>query len=93
MAVRSGLGFRVTGLHGHADLFDEAPSRVVACIVPEDFDAIRVRAAAAGVPVETLGRAGGDRLVVEGLIDVSLGEATARWKGTLPAAMVAPSEH
>ena len=35
MAVRSGVGFVVAGIDGHADLFSEAPSRVVVCVEPQ----------------------------------------------------------
>jgi hypothetical protein len=31
-----------------------------------------------------LGDAGGDRMVVDGLLDVPLAEATAAWRGRLP---------
>jgi hypothetical protein len=34
-----------------------------------------------------LGQACGDRLVIAGLVDVDLEEATARWRGVLPEAL------
>jgi phosphoribosylformylglycinamidine synthase II len=87
MAVRSGVGFNVSGVDGHAELFSEAPSRVVASVAPGRIDDVRSRASRAGVTFRRLGRAGGDRLAVEGLVDIPLGAAVARWRGTLPEAM------
>ncbi len=42
------------------------------------------RAAEAGVGFRVLGRAGGDRIVVEGLVDLAVAEAAAAWRGRLP---------
>ena len=43
------------------------------------------RAAGAGVGFRVLGAAGGDRVVVEGLVDLSVAEVTERWRGRLPS--------
>jgi phosphoribosylformylglycinamidine synthase len=85
-AVRSGTGYRVA-VDGAAALLTEAPSRVVACVAPHHVDAVVARAAGAGVACAELGRAGGDRLVVEGLLDVALGDASVAWRDRLPAAL------
>jgi hypothetical protein len=37
------------------------------------------------VAVRALGTAGGDRLVVRGLLDVAVADAVAAWRGDLPA--------
>ncbi|HEX2023542.1 MAG TPA: AIR synthase-related protein, partial [Acidimicrobiales bacterium] len=87
MAVRSSVGFRVTGVAGHAELFSETPSRVVACVEPTQVDAVVARAADAGVGVADLGSAGGDSLVVEGVVDVSVSDARHAWQRTIPAAL------
>jgi phosphoribosylformylglycinamidine synthase len=79
MAVRSSVGFEVKGVAGPAQLFSEAPSRVVLC-VEGDTHAVETRAAAAGVEATVLGRSGGSRLVVDGLVDVDLADAAARWQ-------------
>jgi phosphoribosylformylglycinamidine synthase len=84
MAVRSATGFEVRVDGGHAGLFSEAPSRVVACVAPSRLQEVTDRAAGAGVAVTPLGCAGGDRLVVDGLVDVALADATATWTGALP---------
>jgi phosphoribosylformylglycinamidine synthase len=85
MAVVSGVGFRVDGVDDHRHLFSEAPSRVVVCV--DDPPAVLARAESAGVPARVLGDAGGDRLVVDGLVDVGLDEAVATWRNRLPDAL------
>jgi phosphoribosylformylglycinamidine synthase len=87
MAVRGGTGFAVEGIADHAALFGEGPSRVLLSVPPEAVENVRAQADAAGVSAVMLGRAGGDRLVVEGLLDVSLVDAVTAWKGALPEAM------
>ena len=71
MAVASGVGFTVAGVADHRGLFAEAPSRVVVCVAPTGRRTSLARADAAGVPARGLGSAGGDRLVVKGLVDVA----------------------
>ncbi|HZD65947.1 MAG TPA: AIR synthase-related protein, partial [Acidimicrobiales bacterium] len=85
MAVRSGVGLVAHGVATHAALFSEAPSRVVVCT--RDPEALGLAADAAGVPWSVLGRAGGDRLVVGDLVDLSLAEVTAAWRGAIPGAL------
>jgi phosphoribosylformylglycinamidine synthase subunit PurL len=94
MAVRSGIGFRASAPDAdHEWLFAESASRVVVC-VPDGAGHEVVRAAqAAGVPSATLGRAGGDRLVIDGLLDVSVEDATAAWRDRIPAALGAAVAH
>jgi phosphoribosylformylglycinamidine synthase len=85
LAIRSGVGIRASGLHDHAELFSESPSRVVICT--SDPDALTAQAEAAGVSWSRLGRAEGDRLVVEGLVDLSLEELSGAWRDAVPRAM------
>jgi phosphoribosylformylglycinamidine synthase len=93
MAVRSKVGFVVSGIDGHAPLFGESPSRVVVCSAAEHATELDRRARAARVPVVDLGRAGGDRLVVDGLVDVPLSVAVERWCRTLPDAFDVAATH
>ena len=86
MAVKSGTGCRVNGLAGYEELFGEGPSRVLLSVPPATIELVTGMAQAAGIPVIPLGTGGGDRLVVEGLIDIAVAEATAAWKAALPAA-------
>ena len=83
MAVRSGIGLQVAGLSDHHELFTEAPSRVVVCTTRRTE--LVARAAGAGVGFRVLGATGGDRVVVEGLVDLDLAEATAAWRSRLPS--------
>ncbi len=87
MSVRSGVGFRVEGVDGHGALFSEGPSRVVVCT--SQPSQVIDRAHEAGVPAVDLGVTGGHRLVVEGLVDLAVEEATAAWRAALatPAAL------
>ena len=87
MALWSETGFRVAGVGGHAELFSEAPSRVVVCVEPQLVDGVVERAGAAGVDVSDLGTTGGDRLVVDGLLDVAMADALAKWRGTISDAV------
>jgi phosphoribosylformylglycinamidine synthase len=87
MAVHAGVGFELAGVDGHAALFSESPSRIVLCVDAAQRDAVAARADAAGLPIIALGRAGGDRLVIEDLVDVSLEAATRAWREKLPASL------
>ncbi len=82
MAVRSGVGIRVGGVADHHELFTEAPSRVVVCTTRRAE--LVARAAEAGVGFRVLGTTGGDRVVVDGLVDLDLAEATTAWRDRLP---------
>jgi phosphoribosylformylglycinamidine (FGAM) synthase-like enzyme len=71
MAVAAGTGCAVA-IDDPAELFTELPSRfVVATTMPDELCA---RAENLGVPAYVLGRAGGDRFTVGGLIDRPLAD-------------------
>jgi phosphoribosylformylglycinamidine synthase len=76
MAVRSGIGFRVTV----PEPFLESPSRVVVAVSPE-----RVH----DIECTVIGTAGGDRLIIDGVIDIGLADATSTWRDRLPTALSA----
>ena len=78
LAVRSGIGVRVAGIADHHELFTEAPSRVVVCTTRHTE--LIARAAEAGVGFRVLGSTGGDRVVVDGLVDLGVAEAAAAWR-------------
>ncbi len=84
-AVRSGVGCTVDGVGDHAELFSESPSRVV--LGTARPDEILARARAAGVPARLIGSAGGDRVVVTGLLDLSVTDAVDAWRVALPGAL------
>ncbi len=86
MAVQSGVGAVVRPPAGpdHRWLFGESPSRFVLAVDPAALGELQRRATAVGVPAVVVGDAGGDRLTVEGLVDVPLPAAVAAWRGRLP---------
>jgi phosphoribosylformylglycinamidine synthase len=57
-----------------AALLGEAQSRFLAAVRPAEVPAMQAAAAALDVPFELIGTAGGDRLTVDGLIDIDLKE-------------------
>ncbi|MDA8309196.1 MAG: phosphoribosylformylglycinamidine synthase subunit PurL [Actinomycetota bacterium] len=89
MAVAGGTGVVVSGIDGHAELFTELPSRILAAT--SHPAALCARAAAAGVPAAVIGRAGGDRILVEGragmLVDLSMTELAESWAGSLAGSL------
>jgi len=87
MAVRSEVGFRVGGIADHAALFGEGPSRVILNVSSAALGEVEARIDAAGISSVRLGQAGGDRLVVEGLLDLALSDARTAWRDNLPAAL------
>ncbi|HEX4979990.1 MAG TPA: phosphoribosylformylglycinamidine synthase subunit PurL, partial [Acidimicrobiales bacterium] len=94
MAVDSGVGFFVASeaVDDHRELFSESPSRVVVCVEAAQLAAVADRLDAAGVPFSELGIAGGDRRVIDGLLDVGLAEATAAHRGAIPS-LLSPAVH
>ena len=88
MAIASGVGFDVSApgaaAAGHAALFSEAPSRVVLCLGAAEVAGVVEAAAEAELSLFHLGSAGGNRLVVEGLLDLPLAEVNASWRDALP---------
>jgi phosphoribosylformylglycinamidine synthase len=87
-AVHSGVGCVVHGIESHAFLFSESPGRVL--VDTTDPHEVLARAAAAGVPAAVIGHPGGDRLVIEGLLDLSVPEIAGAWRTALPAALGQP---
>ncbi|HZM57455.1 MAG TPA: hypothetical protein VFC03_20770, partial [Acidimicrobiales bacterium] len=71
------------GVVDHHELFTEAPSRVVVCTTTRAE--LVSRAAEAGVGFRVLGTTGGDRIVVDGLVDLGVSEATESWRSRLPS--------
>ena len=48
---------------------------------------------AAGVPVDVLGEAGGDRLILGGFVDLAVNDVLAAWRDCLPAAFGTATTH
>ncbi len=94
MAAAGGVGAEVDlALADHRFLFAESASAVLACVADAHLDEVLAAAAAAGVAVQVLGRAGGDRLRVGGLVDVSLDAVIEAWRSHIPAALGSGTAH
>jgi phosphoribosylformylglycinamidine synthase len=85
MAAVSGVGVQVARLEGHAELFSEFPGRFV--VATSNADAFVARAVDAGVPVTLLGKVGGDRLHLGGILSISVDEVAARRGAALEEAL------
>jgi phosphoribosylformylglycinamidine synthase len=82
MAAQSGVGASLGGMTDHVALFSEAPSRVLVCAQPDLVPQVEERARAAGVAVTELGTAGGDRLAIDGLVDLPVTRIGDVWQAT-----------
>jgi phosphoribosylformylglycinamidine synthase len=81
------VGVNAARLADHVALFDESPSRVVLCVRPDDLKAVENVLESAGVAVERIGVASGDRIAVKGLVDLGLADARDAWRRRLPDAL------
>ncbi|MCX5998249.1 MAG: phosphoribosylformylglycinamidine synthase subunit PurL, partial [Chloroflexi bacterium] len=70
-----------------AALFGEVQSRIVVSVVPAKAGALRHAAAIAGVGLRGLGVVGGDRFVVDGIVDIPLERAATAWDSGLEWAL------
>ena len=89
MAIRGDVGFVVSTPERPAEWFSETASRAVVTAAPAAADALVTAASRAKVPALVLGRAGGDRLLADGVFDVALSEATHAWRDAIPSRMSA----
>ena len=83
MAAVSGVGFLGARIHNHAELFGEAPSRVVVAVDPELLPEVEAEAAATGVSVARVGLATGDRFAIKGLLDLEMSAIADRWRSAM----------
>jgi phosphoribosylformylglycinamidine synthase len=87
MAVAAGFGCFVD-VSGAAEVFCELPSRfVVATNMPDE---LHDRAAAVGIPVELVGRVGGDRFGLGDVVDLPLSALTEAYEGNLARSLGDP---
>jgi phosphoribosylformylglycinamidine synthase II len=83
--LRGGTGCRVDFRDDpFTALFSESAARVVVAVSPDAEAAFCDLAVAHRVPVQAIGRTGGDSLTVEGCLEIPLGELRAAYEGTLP---------
>ncbi len=87
--LAGGVGTRISVGWDHVELFSESPGRVL--LGTRHTDEVLAQAAAASVPAAVIGSTGGDRLIVEGLVDLTMKELTDRWRRALPEALGEPA--
>jgi phosphoribosylformylglycinamidine synthase len=87
MAIGGGTGALVHGVGDHRALFGEAPSRVLVSADPAAAEGLRARAEGAGLAAADLGEAGGDHLLIAGLVDVPVATLAAAARKVLPDAL------
>src|SRR5215211_1310032 len=88
--LAAGVGATVTlppGLHPLTALVSESASRALLAVPPEAAPELEASAAQAGVPAARLGVTGDDRLVVGGVLDLSLSELRDAYESALPRAL------
>jgi phosphoribosylformylglycinamidine (FGAM) synthase-like enzyme len=66
-----------------SSLFSETQGRIVVTCAEADAEALTDLFVARSVAFSVIGEVGGDRLVIEDMVDVSLEELEAAWKPTL----------
>jgi phosphoribosylformylglycinamidine synthase len=93
LAAQSGIGVAVAGLGGWSAWFGEAPSQVLVAAAEADAVAILRHCRDAGVPCRSLGAAGGDRLRIEGAIDLPVAALVRAWARRLPDAFEVSATH
>ncbi len=87
LCAASGVGARVRGVDGARGAVQRGCRGRFLVATPPTRCAFVARAAALGVDAEVVGLAGGDALVVDGLLEVGVADLAARQAGALPAAL------
>jgi phosphoribosylformylglycinamidine synthase len=70
-----------------AALFGEVQSRIVVSVASGDVPQFRILASEMGVPWMQMGTVGGDRLSLDGLLDVPVKDMAMAYKGGLERAL------
>ena len=85
MVAATGLGLEVDEPVAHGELFSEFPGRFV--VATSDASALGARSADAGVASVVLGRVGGDRFRIGGMVDLAVGDIERRRRDALEEAL------
>ena len=89
----TGAGVKLAGdLPLHVLLFSESQSRALVSLEPGKLEALKEIAARLGVPLEVIGRTGGDNLEVEGAFSIPLEKMTDVYMNSLEK-MIAGAHH
>ncbi len=76
------------GERADALLFGESQSRIIVSVAPGDLEKLNAIASEKGVTLSELGRVGGERLFIDGFIDLELSVIRDAWEGALPGLFV-----
>jgi phosphoribosylformylglycinamidine synthase len=85
-AIAGGIGCTVVlddDLTPHESLFSESQSRIVVTCAPDDAESVIEALHHAHVPYSVIGEVGGNGILVDGLIDVSVKECASIWSNAL----------
>ncbi len=86
-AFRGGIGVTVELDDPFIDLFSETTGRALVVVAEENHEAFVSLAERFDVELSSIGRTGGDRIVVDGQFEVGLAELRERWSAVLPAVL------
>ncbi|MFQ5585814.1 MAG: phosphoribosylformylglycinamidine synthase subunit PurL, partial [Thermodesulfobacteriota bacterium] len=81
--VGADIVFHPSDMRGDALLFGESQSRAVITVAEDNLDSLLSLAERSGVPATAIGRVGGDRLRINGLIDLDVAAMQEAWQGVL----------
>ncbi|OUZ07615.1 phosphoribosylformylglycinamidine synthase II [Aeromicrobium sp. PE09-221] len=86
-AFRHGIGVTLELEDPFVDLFSETTGRALVVVAEENHEAFVSLAERFGVELASIGRTGGDRIVVDGQFEVGVAELRERWSAVLPAVL------
>ena len=86
-AFRHGIGVTLELEDPFGDLFSETTGRALVVVAEENHEAFVSLAERFGVELASIGRTGGDRIVVDGAFEVGVAELRERWSAVLPAVL------
>lgn len=82
-AIGAEITLPVHAMRRDAMLFGESQSRIIVSIAKEDISVFMSIAERHGAPAVVIGKVGGERLKIDGLIDIPVDELKAAWSGAL----------
>ncbi|TSD53676.1 phosphoribosylformylglycinamidine synthase subunit PurL [Aeromicrobium piscarium] len=86
-AFRHGIGVTLELDDPFADLFSETTGRALVVVAEENHEAFVSLAERFDVELSSIGRTGGDRIVVDGQFEVGVADLSDRWSVVLPAVL------
>lgn len=82
-AIGAEITLPVHAMRRDAMLFGESQSRIIVSVAKEDISVFMSIAERHGAPAVVIGKVGGERLKIDGLIDIPVCELKAAWKDAL----------